>query len=247
MSWAARRILIPAAVAFAILVPAIQGGLNLGLSAAEFADDGNETLRAAGYAFSIWSVIYAGLVAYAVWQALPRNRDDAGLAAIAGPSIVAILGCGLWIIASSLDLKWASVGIIVVSAAALTAGLWRWAPAAADLKSRLFAWWPLSLLAGWLTIASAINILTVLTAVGALDGVAKAAAFGGIVVVLIAALAVARTGRLWAYGVPIAWGLAAVWVAERGGKPDVAAVALAAAVLVAAYAAWQAWAGRRLA
>lgn len=247
MSWTARRWLIPLAVAFAILVPALQAGLHLGLSAAEFADDGNETLRAAGYAFSIWSLIYAGLAAYAVWQGLPRNRDDAELAAIAGPSIVAILGCGLWIMASALDLKWASVGIIVVSAGALTMGLWRWAPARASLKARLFAWWPLSLLAGWLTIASAINILTVLTAVGALAGVAKAAAFAGVVVVLIAALAVVRTGRLWAYGVPIAWGLAAVWVAERAGKPDVAALALAAAVVVGAYAAWQAWAGRRLA
>jgi len=231
-----RRALIPLAVAFAILVPAVQSALDLGLSASEFADDGNETLRAAGYAFSIWSLIYAGLVAYAVWQALPRNRDDARLAAIAGPSIVAILGCGLWICASALDLKWASVGIIVVSAAALTVGLWRTAPRTAAIQERLFVWWPLSLLAGWLTIASAINILTVLTAQGVLEGVAKAAAFAGVMAVLVVALFVLRTGRLPVYGVPVAWGLVAVWVAERAEKPDVAALAMAAAVLVGAYA-----------
>lgn len=242
---AARRVLIPLAVAFAILVPAAQAVFGLGLSAAEFAQDGNGTLRAAGYAFSIWSVIYAGLVAYAVWQALPRNRDDAALAAIAGPSIVAILGCGLWIIASALDLKWGSVGVIVVSAVALTAGLWRTAPGVAGWKDRLFVWWPLSLLAGWLTIAAAINILTVLTAVGALKGIETAAAFVGVGVVTGVALAVLRTGRFPVYGAPIAWGLVAVWVAETAGKPDVAAAALGAAVVVGAYAVWQGWRGAR--
>jgi peptidoglycan/LPS O-acetylase OafA/YrhL len=35
-----------------------------------------------------------------------------------------------------------------------------------------------------------------------------------------------------AYGLPIAWGLTAVWVAERSGKPGVAAAALAGAGLV---------------
>lgn len=236
-----RRWLIPAAVAFAILVPALQAILNLGLSPAEFAGDGNRTLRAAGYAFSIWSLIYAGLVAYAVWQALPRNRDDPLLAAVAPASFVAIVGCGLWICASALDLKWTSVAIIVGSAAILTLGLLRAARVGgtASLAERAFVWGPLSLLAGWLTIASAINILTVLTAEGLIAGAPKAAAFTGIVAVLIAALAVLRTKRLAVYGLPIAWGLVAVWVAEKAAKGDVAALALGAAVLVGTYTIWQ--------
>lgn len=242
-----RRWLIPAAVAFAIVVPTLQAVLNLGLSQAAFASDGNRTLRAEGYAFSIWSVIYLGLIAYAVWQALPRHRDDARLSAIAPGALVAILGCGLWIIAAALDLKWASVGIIVISAAALVSGLLRHAPGRAAFKDRLLVWWPLSLLAGWLTIASAINILTVLTAVGVLDGVERLAAFVGVGVVALVAVAVLRAGRVPVYGVPIAWGLVAVWVAEKAGKPDVAAAALAAAVVVGAYAAWQGRPGRRAA
>lgn len=244
MSPTLRRWLIPAAVAFAILVPTLQALLDLGLSQAEFASDGNRTLRAEGYAFSIWSVIYLGLIAYAVWQALPRNRDEVRLAAIAPGALVAILGCGLWIIAAALDLKWGSVGIIVVSAAALTFGLLRHAPGRGDFKHRLLAWWPLSLLAGWLTIASAINILTVLTAYGVLDGMERAAALVGVGVVTLVALAVLRAGRFPVYGLPIAWGLVAVWVAEKAGKPDVAAAALAAAVVVGAYAAWQGRPGR---
>ena len=69
-------------------------------------------------------------------------------------------------IASAANARWASVLIIVVSACVLIVGLSR-ARAAAPLsrwQDRLLVWWPMGLLAGWLTIASALNILTVLTA-----------------------------------------------------------------------------------
>lgn len=236
-----RRFLIPAAVIFAIAVPALQAGLDLGLSAKDFAGQGDATLRAAPYAFSIWSVIYAGLIAYAVWQALPRNATDRRLDAIAAPAIVAIVGCGLWIIASSADWKWTSVAVIVVSAATLTAGLLKFAhrPGHVSWKDHLLVWGPLSLLAGWLTIAAALNILTVLTAKGLVADAPRAAAVAGIVAVVVVALAVLRASRLALYGVPIAWGLLAVWAAERGDKPEVAGLAVGGALLVGAYAAWQ--------
>ena len=237
----ARQLAILAAVVFAIASPILQAVGNIGLSASEFARSGDQTLRAAGYAFSIWSLIYAGLVAFAIYQALPRQRDDALLKIVAGPAFVAIAGTGLWIWASAFDARWASVGIIVVSAGSLTLGLLRAAHTAPrpDLKARVFAWWPLSLLAGWLTIASAINILTVMTAEGLLNDMPRAAAFAGVVAVLVVALSVLRTPRLSVHAIPIAWGLVAVWVAENGSKSDVAALTLASAVLVAGYAAWQ--------
>jgi len=237
-----RQIGLIAAVFFAIVSPIVQAVGRVGLTAAQFADAGNETLRAAGYAFSIWSVIYAGLVAFAVYQALPRQRADPLIQALAAPALVAIVGTGLWIWASAFNARWASVAIIVVSAAALTWGLLR-APArnaAPSLQTRGFVWWPLSLLAGWLTIASAINILTVLTAEGLIGSpAARPAAVAGVLAVAAIALAVMRARRLAVYGVPIAWGLVGVWVAEKGAKGEVAALALGAAVLVGAYAVWR--------
>lgn len=241
MDTTSRKILIVAAVVFALAAPALQALMGFGLSAAEFSRQGDSTLRAAGYGFSIWSVIYAGFVAYAVYQALPRNDGSPLIARLALPSAVAIAGCGAWIFASAFDARWLSVAIIVASAVTLTVGLAQ-AARRADPPSwgeRLFVWWPLGLLAGWLTIAAALNILTVMTAEGLLADLPRAAAFAGIVAVLIAALFVLRATHLAAYGVPIAWGLIAVWVGERATKGDVASLALGAAVLVAAYAAWQ--------
>lgn len=237
-----RQIALLAAAAFAIGSPILQALGSIGLSPSEFSRAGDQTLRAAGYAFSIWSLIYIGLAAFAVYQAMRAQRADALLAIIAGPAFVAITGTGLWIWASAFDARWATVGIIVISAGYLTLGLLRAAANAPrpDLKSRAFVWWPLSLLAGWLTIASAINVLTVLTAEGIIEAMPRAAGFVGIATVLIVALLALRARRLAVYGIPIAWGLVAVWVAENGSKSDVAALALGSAALVAAYAAWQA-------
>lgn len=231
--------LIPLAVAFAIGVPAAQSLLDLGLSAAEFADDGNETLRAAGYAFSIWSVIYVGLVAYAVWQALPRNRADPAVEATALPAIVAILGCGAWIWAAASNGQWASVAIILTSAAAAIFALARALPAyEANVRDHLFVYWPLGLLAGWLTIASAINIVTVLTARGIVPPGSELVGVVGVAAVTTVGAVVLLRLRLLAYAVPIVWGLIAVWVAEHVAKPLPAGAALFAAAGLAILAIW---------
>nr|QQZ51808.1 hypothetical protein JKL49_13480 [Phenylobacterium glaciei] len=63
-----RSLAVVLAVVAAIAIPAIQMTQHIGLSAAEFSGQGDQTLRAAGYAFSIWGLIYFGLAAYAIYQ-----------------------------------------------------------------------------------------------------------------------------------------------------------------------------------
>ena len=74
------------------------------------------TLRVAGYAFSIWSLIYAGILAYAVRQVLPQTGESEMINRMGWPSAVAFFGIGLWIIVAALNLKAASVAIIAASA-----------------------------------------------------------------------------------------------------------------------------------
>lgn len=230
---AARRIAIPVAVAVAIAVPALQATLGLGLSQRDFAADGNSTLRAAGYAFSIWSLIYAGLAAYAVWQALPARRETPVLKALGWPSLVAIFGCAAWIVAAAADAKWDTVVIILVSALAMISGLDKAARENPVGREFWLAYAPLALLAGWLTIAAAINILTVLTAFDLMTpAFATLAAFAGIGIVTALGVYIPLRTRRWPYAVPIAWGLVAVFVAERADKPVMAWTALAAATIV---------------
>lgn len=239
MKDAPRKLAVIAATAFAIAAPVLQDQLDIGLSASQFADQGNSTLRAAGYAFSIWGLIYLGLAAFAVWQLLPRNTNSPAIKALAWPAVLAIAATGVWIFASALNERWLTVGVIVFAAACMIYGLKRASRGQSTFLDWLLVWWPLGLLGGWLTIASAVNILTVMTAEGmiARDAVLLAGA-AGILATTAVALWVLRSTAVLPYGAAVAWGLVAVWVAERGGNPAAGWLALACAVVVGLAAAW---------
>ena len=87
-----RRLVVLAAAVFAVVVPLVQNLAGLGLTQAEFAADGNQTLRVAGYAFSIWGLIYLGLLAYAVRQVLPQTGESVLINRMGWPSAVAFFG-----------------------------------------------------------------------------------------------------------------------------------------------------------
>lgn len=232
-----RSLAVLAAVIAAIAIPAVQMSQNIGLTAAEFSSQGDQTLRVAGYAFSIWGLIYFGLAAYALYQ-LTVARETPTLRAVAWPSVVAIAGCGAWILASAFNQQWLTIAIIVTSAAVMVASLRRAradAPAPA-FRDKLLIVWPLSLLAGWLTIASAVNILTVLTAQGII-GSDLTWALIGIAAVLLVGGAVGWALRSPFYLAPIIWGLGGVYVAQQADKPTAAWLAAAAALLLAVEAA----------
>lgn len=224
------RFAVLAAAAFAVLVPLIQSMGDFGLSASEFSRQGDRTLRAESYAFSIWSLIYAGLLAAGVY--LARVSPTALRRGAVWPSTLAILSCGLWIIASSADLRWLSVAIILTGAFTASAVILRrrHEPSRFD---QIFIFWPMALLAGWLTIASALNILTVMTAEGLVPPArADDFAIAGLAAVTVCGIGVGLRSRCAVYLVPIVWGLIAVVYAE-GDRGSVAMSAAVAALMLA--------------
>lgn len=238
-----RRIAVAASVAAGILIPAIQQGAGLGISQSAFSAQGDSTLRAPPYAFAIWTIIYLALGAYAVYQT--RARDSRALRVLAWPAAFAVAGCGAWIIAAAANWMWATIAIITASAAAAILGLLRASPEAVG-RDRWLAVLPVALLAGWLTTATALNILMVSTAKGFITPeTAPVWAIGAIAAVAAVAAAVALRARSWAYPLPIAWGLSAVYVAERADKPGVALVAAVASGVMLLLAAAAGLQGRR--
>lgn len=234
-----RTVAIVAAAVFAVAVPVTQFALGVTPTGeTDLVRDGDSTLQAAGYAFSIWGVIYAGLVAFAIYQSLPSTKETPGLRALGWPSVVAMAGCGLWLIAAVYDIKLATMLIIIGSAVALCIPLSRRYPVQHQREFWLVAA-PLSMLAGWLTVASAINTLTVLTGWGIINAsTAPGWAAGGVIAVVLLGAGVAAASKNWIYPLPIAWGLAAVWVAEQTDRPTVAIMAAGGAALLVAMAAW---------
>jgi len=233
-----RRLVVLAAAVFAVVVPIVQNLGGFGLTQAEFAADGNQTLQVAGYAFSIWGLLYLGLLIYAGRQALPQTGESVLINRMGWPSAVAMFGIGMWIIAAALNLKAASVIIIFASLLALLVPLLATAQTirttgALD-RDRWFLIWPLAALAGWLTVAAPLNLITTATAFDALPGFLSPTAWAIVAIVIVVLVAIKATLylRTMAYSLPIAWGLVGAFVAEQERNPLLGFTALGAAFLL---------------
>lgn len=193
-----------------------------------------------GPAFSIWSVVYAGLIGYAVLQ-LFRTANDERHERLAVPAVLSLLLNAAWILSVQFGFLWASEPIIVALLVVLiwTFTILRRTPSRGVVEAILTDG-TFGLYLGWVCVATAANTAAVLTAAGFRGfGLgqdpwgAVVAAVAGLVGVLIA---------LWGRGrlapmASVAWGLAWVAVARFEGPlvsvpTAVAAVVAAAAVVV---------------
>lgn len=198
-------------------------------------------LAPAGPAFSIWSVVYAGLLAYTVWQWLPgqaaaeRHRRTGWLAAAS-----MLLNAG-WLLVTQQGWLWASVVVIVALLAVLTRIMLLLtrhpAPGAVE---RVLVDGTFGLYLGWVAVATCANVTATLVASGVEPGRPASDAVAVVVLLVVggvgALLARALGGRL-AVAAAIAWGLAWIAVGRTSDAPAstataVAAVAVALLVLV---------------
>ena len=121
----ARQIVVISAVVFMIIAAMVGVGLFGGTNVRDLqggALDADATVLAPGRsAFSIWSVIYILMIAYAVWQALPGQRArDRQRRAGWWIALTAVLNGG-WLLAAQFLTLPATVIAIVVLLAALAA------------------------------------------------------------------------------------------------------------------------------
>ena len=234
-----RRLAVFACMIFAVVVGQLQQLANLGQSPAEFAADSDATLKVVGWAFAIWGPIYLGLIVYAVRQVLPKTHESEMLRAFGWPSVLALLSIGWWILAAAWDLEVATIVLIFGSLSVLLIPLLRKADAIRALsnkdRDRWMTVWPLAALAGWLTVAAPVNLLTVATGNGDLPAALTPTAWALIAVVAAAGMGLLVTWRtrVLAYPLPIAWGLLGVFVAEQDkGNVVLTFGALAASLVV---------------
>lgn len=233
-----QRLCVLLAAIVAIGASVLQATGILGLTPAEFSNPGASTVRAASYAFAIWGLIYAGLLVYAVYQLVPGWASETILRRFGWPSAVSMMAIGVWLVAAGANWRWATVGLIALAAISLIMPLARRSDPMGR-RDALLVETPLGLLAGWLTIATGLNLITVLTAEGLVR--AEAAtwwALAGLLASVVVTALVYWRGRVFAYPLPVIWGLIAVYMAERDDSPEVAWFALAAASALAVLVFW---------
>ncbi|WP_339913259.1 hypothetical protein [uncultured Brevundimonas sp.] len=237
---ATRRLLVLASALFAVVIGQAQIFMGWGQSPAEFAADSDATLRVTGYAFAIWGIIYGWLLVYAVRQAMPATPATPLLKALGWPSVGALLAIGVWIVAAAFDWETSTIVLIFGALLVLLIPLWANAGAIRALPrrdgDRWMTVWPLALLAGWLTVAAPVNLLTVVTGNGDLPSVLPPTDWAILAVVTVGVVALTVTARLrmLAYALPVSWGLMGVYTAEQSRNPPLALTAMVVAIAVLA-------------
>lgn len=189
----------------------------------------------AGYAFAIWGPIYIGCLAYALHQAMPRNRDDPDLARIALPAAALFLGSTAWLWFARHGPLWATVAVIWPMLALALVAMLRLARPSRPLSraTKLAAGWPLAMYAGWLSAASFVNSAAILPTYGFGTAGLGPVGLGVVMVALAGAVAIAVTvasrGAL-GYAAAVVWALVGIMVANLRGSPTVLWAAIVAAV-----------------
>src|SRR5262249_12683181 len=151
---------------------------------------------------------------------------------------LAMFGIGLWIVVSALNLKLASVVVILISAAVVVTPLWCGGNVrGASAGQSGFIVWPMSLLAGWLTAAAVLNIVTEATAFDIVTPQAAPIWAGaGVAAAALLGVAVTQASKALGYPLAIAWALFGIYAAEQGDRPRIALAAAAAGGLLLVYA-----------
>lgn len=223
---------------FAIAGAAVGSGAFGGTPIAEAADGALSAtatpVAPASTAFSIWSVIYLGLVAYAVWQLLLAQRTDARQRRTGWLAAASMVLNAVWILVVQAGLLWLSVVVIVALLVVLVRilGVLMSTPARSTVE-RVVVDGTFGLYLGWVTIATIANIAATLAAADV--GELGLGATGWSVALLVAAAVIGimfavHTGGRIAIAVALSWGLAWVAVGRASGETENTTVAVAAAI-----------------
>jgi len=202
-----------------VITPAIffrQGGF-------QFADDpGHDPpIVPAGYAFTIWGLIYLASIAYGIYQVLPGQLYNPGLADTRFYTALAFLGAAAWIILARFKRTWSCFICILTIWAALGCAFIEIQNGIFSLAQSFLIVATISIFFGWVTIAMFANLAAALKASGVMtDG--KPEVIWSIVLLIIAgagagAIIFYSGGNIW-YTLTILWALIAIVVANYKDK-----------------------------
>ncbi|MCU0487020.1 MAG: hypothetical protein MUC85_13025 [Anaerolineales bacterium] len=222
-----RQISVFVSVLATILVNALANALPInGQNTGEISDRFKVYFVPEGYVFSIWGVIYLGLIAYAVFQALPSQRDNPRLRDIGWWVVLGGLANIAWILLWHYEQFPLTIVVMLVLLATLLVTYLRLGigktsvPAAEKWTVRL----PFSIYLGWITVATVANATSLLDYLK-WDGFGLADETWMVIIlgaVLTIAVLMNFTRRDAAYAAVLLWALAGIGIKHA----EVSAVAI---------------------
>ncbi len=199
-----------------------------------------------GPAFSIWSVIYAGLLAYTIWQWLPRNKTSERHRSVGWLVAASMILNAAWLLVTQVGAIWVSV--VVILALAVVLGLLLMIlhrHPAETTAEKVITDGTFGLYLGWVTAATCANI----TAAGVSSGWDLGPVGNQVLAIVIIVVAIGlgvlftfRFGPRLTVSAALAWGLA--WIGVGRSTSDPQSTAVAAAAFIAAALVLAAWLAR---
>ncbi len=245
-----RQTLVVVAVIATILVNGLANALPLnGLTTGEISDSFDVLFVPAGYVFSIWGLIYVGLIIYAIYQALPRNLENPRLDAIAIPFLVA----------SAANIAWLFLwhylvfSLTIVAMLTLLASLiliYRRLGSDTDtaaVDERWLVHLPFSVYLAWVSVATIANASNVLSYFG-WRGFGLGEETWAVIMLIVGLALVAvmsRRQRDIAYGLVFVWAYVGIGVAQAQVSTLVSTIAYVGAGFAAGLALYAMQASRR--
>jgi benzodiazapine receptor len=160
-----RQIFVVLTILVTIVINGLANALPInGLNTGQISDRFQVYFVPAGYVFSIWGLIYLGLIAFAIFQALPSQRENPRLRATGWWISLSGLANSAWILLWHYEQFPLTVIVMLVLLATLIVtylrlGIGRTAvPTAETWAARL----PFSVYLGWITVATIANITALL-------------------------------------------------------------------------------------
>lgn len=181
-------------------------------------------VQPAGWAFSIWGLIYLWLIVsagYGLWRrAAAEDWHSMRL-----PLLVALSVGVPWLAIANASAIWATITIFIMAAGAIGAFL------AAPTRDAWLAQVPMGLFAGWLSAASFVSLGSTAAGYGLFMGQTGWAILCVILATLLALVVQSRRPRAASYGLTVSWALFAIVVANGLNIPGLIALASLVAML----------------
>ena len=192
-------------------------------------------LTPAGYAFSIWGLIFLALMVYAVWQLLPAQQKLSLPDALAKPLTLVSVATGAWVVLFAYELILPSVGVMLFILGGLIVAYGRARRRVFAEAAPALAGVPFSLYLGWISVASAINITIGLRQLGwqTAEGLSVTLTLALLAAIVALALLMSRVFRDMVFPLVVAWALVAIWVVRLREVPELGWAALIGAAIAA--------------
>ncbi len=164
-----RKLINVFALAIVILVNVLATALPIGgRTTAEVSDQFNVYFTPAGYVFSIWGLIYLLLIAFVIYQALPKYEDSPYIDRIKYLFALSCVFNSAWIFA--WHYLWIGLSVLIMLALLVTLCLIYIRLSKGEAKpnptERILVKLPFSIYLGWISVATIANISVYLYNIG---------------------------------------------------------------------------------